>query len=92
MTKTRELAPKKRTQLIRARKRVGRSGVQLAKKLRVAKSTVYRIEAGLSHPSLALMQRWIKALGPGVSMDLFGAPGARARPSRRAHSSPDAAA
>ena len=92
MTKTRELAPKRRTQLISARKRVGRSGVQLAKKIGVAKSTVYRIEAGLAHPSLALMQRWIKALGPGVSMDLFGAPGARARPSRRVQSSPDATA
>jgi DNA-binding XRE family transcriptional regulator len=92
MTKTRELAPKKRAQLIRARKRVGRSGVPLAKKLRVAKSTVYRIEAGLSHPSLALMQRWTKALGPGASMDLFWAPGARARPSRRVQSSPDATA
>jgi transcriptional regulator with XRE-family HTH domain len=84
--------PIERFQLIRARERLGLSGVQLAKKLGVVKSTVNKIEAGISHPSLALMQRWVQVLGPGASMDLFWAPGARARREGRAQRSPDAAA
>ena len=85
-------APKERTQLIRARERLGLTRPQLAKKIGASRANVYRVEIGVSHPSLALMQRWTKALGPGVSMELFWAPSAKARPSRRAQPSPDATA
>jgi transcriptional regulator with XRE-family HTH domain len=72
-------APKERTELIRARELLGLNGSQLAERLGVVKSTVYRIEAGISHPSLAMMQRWVKALGPGVSMEIFRAASAKPR-------------
>jgi ribosome-binding protein aMBF1 (putative translation factor) len=76
-----KLGQKKRTQLVKARERLGWSGAQLAKKIGTNKSTVYRIEAGIGHPSLALMQKWVKAL-PGANMEMFRAPTAKARPSR----------
>jgi DNA-binding XRE family transcriptional regulator len=73
--------PQKRTDLIRARERLGLGSTALAYRIGVAKSTVSRIEAGISHPSLALMQKWVKAL-PGATMEMFAAPSAKARPSR----------
>lgn len=79
--------PKKRTQLIRLRERRGLSGPQLAKKIGASRTNVYRIEAGVSHPSLALMQKWIKALGPGATLEMFWDKSAKARPSRRNHQS-----
>ena len=60
-----------RFQLTRARERLGLTMPELAKRLGVAKPTVYRIEAGIRHPSLALMQKWVAELGPGASMELF---------------------
>ena len=92
MAKTGYTAPKERIQLIRARERLGLTRPQLAKKIGASRASVFRIETGVGHPSLALMQRWIKALGAGVSLDLFRASGVRARPSRRAQPSPDTAA
>jgi DNA-binding XRE family transcriptional regulator len=76
-----KFVPQKRTQLIEARERQGWTGAELAKRLSAYKSTVYRIEAGVSHPSLALMQKWVAVL-PGVSMEMFWAPGAKARPGK----------
>ena len=71
--------PVQRFQLIRARERLGLNVPELAKKLGVAKPTVYRIEAGISHPSLALMQKWVAELGPGASMELFWTKSAKPR-------------
>jgi transcriptional regulator with XRE-family HTH domain len=80
----------KRIELIYARERLGLTRIEFAKKLGVSRSNVYRIEIGVSHPSLALMQRWLLALGPDAKMDWFRGEFAKARPSRRASS--DAAA
>ena len=75
MTKS---APKKRTQLINARERLGWNGAELADRIGINKSTVYRIEGGVSHPSLAMMQKWVKAL-PGSNMEMFRAPTAKTK-------------
>jgi DNA-binding XRE family transcriptional regulator len=81
---------KERTKLIQARERLGLNRVEFAKKVGTSRVNVYRIEIGVSHPSLALMQRWVKALklGPGVSLEMFWAAGAKARPSRRRAATP----
>lgn len=83
MTKT---TPKKRTQLIKARERLGWNGAELADRIGINKSTVYRIEGGVSHPSLAMMQKWVKAL-PGATMEMFWASTAKTK-----HSGPGAGA
>jgi DNA-binding XRE family transcriptional regulator len=74
---------KKRSKLIRAREYLGMTRPQLAKKLGASRQNIYRIEIGVAHPSLALMQRWAKAL-PGVSMEFFRGTAPKARPSKRA--------
>lgn len=74
-----QLAPRKRTHLIKARERLGWTGAELADRLGVYRSTIYRIEAGVRHPSLALVQKWVSAL-PGATMEMFWAPTAKARP------------
>jgi DNA-binding XRE family transcriptional regulator len=86
-----KFVPQKRTQLIEAREQMGWTGAELAKRLSAYKSTVYRIEAGVGHPSLALMQKWVVAL-PGVTMEMFWAPGAKARPGKATAPARDAAA
>jgi transcriptional regulator with XRE-family HTH domain len=89
----RKIDHEERTQLIWARERLGLNVVEFAERLGVVKSTVYRIEAGISHPSLALMQRWLILLGPEAKMDWFWSAAARSKPRLRGlASSPDAAA
>lgn len=83
--------PEKRTLLINLRERQGWTGAELAKRMGAYKSTVYRIEAGVSHPSLALMQKWVQLL-PGASMEMFWASSAKARPGKPSVSTRDAAA
>ena len=60
-----------RIPLIRARERIEKSRPQLADEIGVSRTYLFAVETGGRDPSLATMDRWIKALGPGASMDLF---------------------
>ena len=75
--------------LIQAREHRGWMQKDLAKKIGTNPGTISRVESGVREPSLALMQRWAKALGPGVTLDIFWTPYAklrkpRGRPAQRA--------
>lgn len=60
-----------RIPLIRARERIEKSRPQLAVEIGVSRTYLFAVETGLRDPSLETMGRWIRALGPGASMDLF---------------------
>jgi DNA-binding XRE family transcriptional regulator len=81
---------RERMQLIRARERLGLFQHELARKIGASPVTVSRVETGVRHPSLALMQRWAKALGPDVSLDIFWV--SYAKPRKRRARSPEPAA
>lgn len=60
-----------RTDLIRLREGAGMSRRALAREIGTTAPTVFRIEKGQRNPSLGLAERWLKALGPTASADLF---------------------
>jgi DNA-binding XRE family transcriptional regulator len=60
-----------RIPLIRAREKMEKSRPQLAAEIGVSRTYLFAVETGLRDPSLATMDKWIRALGPGASMDLF---------------------
>jgi DNA-binding XRE family transcriptional regulator len=60
-----------RTALIRAREMLGLNRPQFAKRMGGSRNFVHAVEVGRRDPSLAYMRRWVKALGPGASLDLF---------------------
>jgi transcriptional regulator with XRE-family HTH domain len=63
-----------RTQLIRARQALGLNRRQLADKIGLTRQYLYCIERGLRDPTLAIMQRWVEALGPYGTFELFRQP------------------
>jgi transcriptional regulator with XRE-family HTH domain len=63
-----------RTALIRARENLGLDRDQFAEMMGFNSIYVYKVETGRQDPSLAVMLRWIKALGPGATLDLFWTP------------------
>ena len=71
--------PATRNRLIHARERLGLNRATFAHRVGVSRGYVTYIEDGRRDPSFSLMQRWLKALGPGAKADLFdpgAAPGA----------------
>jgi transcriptional regulator with XRE-family HTH domain len=60
-----------RPKLVKARERLGMTRPQLAAKLGLARSYVYKIEIGDINPGVATIVEWLKALGPEASIDLF---------------------
>jgi transcriptional regulator with XRE-family HTH domain len=75
-------AVNERTLLIAVREGLRLTRPELAKMIGTSRGNIYRIEIGERHPSLALMQRWVKALGDGATLELFKGKGAKTRPSR----------
>ena len=71
-----------RVLLIQAREHLGWRQKDLAEKIGTNAGTISRVESGVREPGLALMQRWAKALGPGVSLDIFRTPYAALRKPR----------
>jgi DNA-binding XRE family transcriptional regulator len=63
--------PNARLGLIRAREMRGISRPELARRLGVNRSQVFRFETGESSPPLALALRIIDLLGPGATFDMF---------------------
>jgi transcriptional regulator with XRE-family HTH domain len=63
--------PKERSELIRARELLGLSRPELAKKIGIHRSVVFKVEMGSRAPSLELMTRWTKALGRFGTLELF---------------------
>ena len=68
--------------LIQAREHRGWMQKDLAGRIGTNAGTISRVESGVREPSLALMQRWAKALGPGVTLDIFCSPYAKLRKPR----------
>jgi len=62
---------RERIHLIRARKLLRLERRELAAIVGVSKETVFKIEKGQRDPTLALMKRWVQALGPYGNMELF---------------------
>jgi transcriptional regulator with XRE-family HTH domain len=60
-----------RKALIKERELRGWTRPVLAKKMRASRHYIHSVEVGLRNPSLAMMHRWVKALGGGASLDLF---------------------
>jgi transcriptional regulator with XRE-family HTH domain len=63
--------PLARVALIRAREDRGLSRPDLAKKISLSRTSIFRIEMGKGSTTVAKMTRWADALGPGVTLDLF---------------------
>jgi transcriptional regulator with XRE-family HTH domain len=63
-----------RVDLIAARERLGLSRRELGKAIGVVYPMIFRVETGQQDPSLAVMRRWVEALGPSVTLDLFRQP------------------
>lgn len=68
-----------RTALIHARMALGLTRAELADKIGMDRSVIFRVEEGADDPSLEKMRRWVKALGEGASLDLFAPPKNRKR-------------
>jgi transcriptional regulator with XRE-family HTH domain len=62
---------RERTELIRARERMGLTRPQMAEVVGRARSYIYRVEAGIQDPGLATIIAWMGALGPDASLSLF---------------------
>jgi predicted transcriptional regulator len=60
-----------RKNLIRARESLGLRKVDFAKLVGVTQGYVTYIEDGRRDPSYSVMQRWLKALGPDATAELF---------------------
>lgn len=74
MTSLKKANPIPRTALIEDRQRRGLSRSQLAQRMGgVSRHYIYTVELGQRDPSFEFMKRWVKALGPDASLDLFGA-------------------
>jgi transcriptional regulator with XRE-family HTH domain len=73
-----------RTALIRAREKRGLTRPEFAKLMGGSRHYIYAIEMGMRDPSFEFMRRWVKALGEGATMELFGR--ATARPYTRGRS------
>ena len=67
-----------RKALIKAREERGFSRPELAEKVGVTRHYIHYVETGIRNPSLAVMHRWVKALGFEASLDLFRATTKRA--------------
>jgi transcriptional regulator with XRE-family HTH domain len=63
--------PRQRTKLIAARERLGLTRPQLARRIGLDRSYLYRIETGRYDPGLDTMVAWLKELGPDASIALF---------------------
>jgi DNA-binding XRE family transcriptional regulator len=57
--------------LIRAREDLGLSRPAMGEKIGMSRFSIFRIEMGYTTPSMAMMCRWVDALGPGAGLDLF---------------------
>jgi DNA-binding XRE family transcriptional regulator len=66
-----------RMRLIEARERKKLSRHELAQKLGIVRTGVFRIEAGKSDPSLALLSEWLAALAPYATFEFFLPPCSR---------------
>ena len=64
-----------RIALIRARESQEKSRPQFAREIGSSRHFVFNVEMGSRNPSIATMQKWLAALGPGASMDLFAKQG-----------------
>jgi transcriptional regulator with XRE-family HTH domain len=60
-----------RPALIRAREARRLTRPEFAKLMGASRHYVYAVEMGLRNPSFDFMRRWIKALGPDATLDLF---------------------
>jgi transcriptional regulator with XRE-family HTH domain len=60
-----------RQALIEAREKLGLSRPELAKKVGVARTFLWRVEIGEEDPSLSVLVKWLDALGPEASIRLF---------------------
>lgn len=65
-----------RIPLIRAREKQEKTRPQLAREVGISRHYCFAVETGLRDPSIQIMQRWLRALGPGHTMDLFAKQGA----------------
>jgi DNA-binding XRE family transcriptional regulator len=72
-----------RTALIEARERLGLSRPQLAKEIGVVRSLINKVEMGTQGCGLATMIRWVEALGPTATLELFRGGQARQHRSRQ---------
>ena len=66
-----------RTALIAVREAHGLTRPDLAKLMGGSRHYIYAVEMGQRDPSFEFMRRWVKALGEGASMELFGSTTAR---------------
>jgi hypothetical protein len=62
---------RERTELIRAREAMGLNRPQFSEKSGVARSYIYRVEAGVQDPGLQTIIAWMIALGPDASLSWF---------------------
>jgi transcriptional regulator with XRE-family HTH domain len=62
---------RERKDLIRAREAMGLNRPQLSEKSGVARSYIYRVEAGVQDPGLQTIIAWMNALGPDASLSWF---------------------
>lgn len=60
-----------RIPLIRAREKQEKTRPQLAREIGISRHYCFAVETGIRDPSIPIMQRWLGALGPGHTMDLF---------------------
>lgn len=58
--------------LVRARSRANLTQAQLAKKLGTTQSAIARLESGRVSPSVATLERYAKATGTQLHIDLIG--------------------
>ena len=68
------MATGERKDLIRAREQLGLQRPEFAKAIKASRHFVFSVETGLRDPSLEIVRRWVEALGPGATMDLFKQP------------------
>jgi transcriptional regulator with XRE-family HTH domain len=62
-----------RTELIEAREKRGLSRAALAVAMgNASRHYIYHVEMGQRNPSMDFMMRWLKALGPDATVELFG--------------------
>jgi DNA-binding XRE family transcriptional regulator len=63
-----------RTALIRAREALDLTRPELAEMIGVDRTVIFKVEVGIQDTGMGIMRRWIDALGPGATLDLFKSP------------------
>jgi DNA-binding XRE family transcriptional regulator len=72
--KQRKIHPRQRVALILARQALGLTRPQLAEMVGVDRTVIFKVEVGIQDTGMGIMRRWVDALGPGATLDLFKSP------------------